>query len=81
LYRNNDASDSEAEDGPDNRIDLPAQASLKSSSSQVMQTAIRLVELGPRLQLQLIKIEDGFCEGKVLFHEYGMIDKDVNIEV
>lgn len=32
--------------------------------------AIKLTEVGPRLTLNLIKIEDGICSGKVLHHEY-----------
>ena len=28
-------------------------------------------KLGPRLCLQLIKIEEGLCSGEVLFHELG----------
>lgn len=30
-----------------------------------------LLQLGPRLTLQLVKIEAGLCEGEVLHHEYG----------
>lgn len=30
----------------------------------------RLREVGPRLTLQLVKIEDGLCDGTVLFHEF-----------
>lgn len=29
------------------------------------------LKLGPRLTLQLVKIESGLCEGEVLHHEYG----------
>ncbi|CCD24084.1 rRNA-binding ribosome biosynthesis protein NDAI_0C04240 [Naumovozyma dairenensis CBS 421] len=32
--------------------------------------AIRLTELGPRLTLKLVKIEEGICSGKVLHHEF-----------
>lgn len=32
--------------------------------------AIKLTEVGPRLTLKLIKIEEGICSGKVLHHEY-----------
>ncbi|GAA6052541.1 hypothetical protein JCM3770_003233, partial [Rhodotorula araucariae] len=31
--------------------------------------AVRLVELGPRMELGLVKIEEGVGEGEVLFHE------------
>ena len=30
----------------------------------------RLTELGPRLTLQLVKVEEGICEGEVMFHEF-----------
>ena len=30
----------------------------------------RLKEVGPRLKLQLIKIEEGICSGQVMFHEF-----------
>lgn len=31
---------------------------------------IRLIELGPRLNLTLIKIQEGISDGEVLFHQY-----------
>ncbi|KAA8514828.1 hypothetical protein F0562_018007 [Nyssa sinensis] len=33
--------------------------------------AVKLQELGPRMTLQLIKVEDGLCSGGVIFSEYG----------
>ena len=30
----------------------------------------RLTELGPRLTLQLVKVEEGICDGEVMFHEF-----------
>lgn len=32
--------------------------------------AVKLTELGPRLTLKLIKIEEGICSGRVLHHEF-----------
>ncbi|KAI5478877.1 hypothetical protein MNV49_004511 [Pseudohyphozyma bogoriensis] len=37
--------------------------------------AVRLVELGPRMELGLVKIEEGVGEGEVMFHE--MVHKSV----
>lgn len=34
------------------------------------QRAIRLSEIGPRLRLELVKVEEGMCDGKVMFHRY-----------
>ena len=30
----------------------------------------RLTEIGPRMTLQLIKIDEGVCSGEILYHEY-----------
>lgn len=38
--------------------------------SKFVMSACRLTEVGPRMSLQLIKIEDGVCSGEVLFHEF-----------
>lgn len=35
--------------------------------------AIKLIEVGPRLRLELRKIEEGICEGKTLYHAF--VDK------
>ena len=83
-------SDSEAEDDQDNRIDVPQEYVTKNkrkrkrmaSSTETMQSAVRLIEIGPRMQLQLIKIEDDLCSGKVIYHEYGefsLVHFQVNI--
>lgn len=62
-------SESDGEDGPDNQVVLPqnlaGRGNLKSNRS-----AIRLTELGPRLSLKLVKIQDGVGEGEVLYHSY-----------
>jgi ribosome biogenesis protein SSF1/2 len=39
-------------------------------------SVIRLVEVGPRLTLQLVKAEAGLCEGAVLYHRYKVKSKD-----
>ena len=37
---------------------------------RVEKRAIKLHELGPRLQLRLTKVEEGLCGGRVMWHEY-----------
>ena len=32
--------------------------------------AVKLVELGPRMELRMTKVEEGLCGGKVMWHEY-----------
>ncbi|CAH1108757.1 unnamed protein product [Psylliodes chrysocephalus] len=61
-------SESEAEDDPQNHVVL-AQKIASRGNVESGKSAIRLSELGPRLTLQLIKIEDGLLDGEVLYHE------------
>jgi len=63
-------SESEGEmDGDHNQIDLP-QSMPGRGNVKSQQSAIRLHELGPRLTLQLVKIEEGLCDGKVVHHSF-----------
>jgi ribosome biogenesis protein SSF1/2 len=39
-------------------------------TSHVEKRAIKLVELGPRLRLRMIKVEEGICEGRVMWNEF-----------
>lgn len=59
------SSESEMDDLPESRIILPEDYQDKKKNTSV---AIKLHELGPRLQLKLVKIEEGFCRGNVVFH-------------
>ena len=59
------SSDSEMDDLPESRIELPADYLDKKGGSNV---AIKRHELGPRLKLKLVKIEEGFCRGNVVYH-------------
>ncbi|XP_012921370.1 suppressor of SWI4 1 homolog isoform X1 [Heterocephalus glaber] len=63
-------SDSEAEpDGEHNITELP-QAVAGRGNMRAQQSAVRLTEIGPRMTLQLIKIQEGVGEGSVLFHSF-----------
>ena len=59
------SSESEVDDLPGSKITLPDDYLDKKKDSKV---AIRLHELGPRLKMKLIKIEEGLCRGNVVFH-------------
>lgn len=41
-----------------------------SSSSNVEKRAVKLVELGPRMRLRMVKVEEGICEGRVMWNEF-----------
>ncbi|KAM7441013.1 hypothetical protein ABFA07_006285 [Porites harrisoni] len=62
-------SESEGEEPADSRVTLPQDVPGRGNV-KAQQSAIRLTELGPRLCLQLIKIQEGMCSGEVLFHEF-----------
>lgn len=61
-------SESEAEDDPQSHVTL-AQKMVSRGNVESGKSALRLSELGPRLTLQLIKIEDGLADGEVLYHD------------
>ncbi|KAL0831782.1 hypothetical protein ABMA28_001320 [Loxostege sticticalis] len=61
-------SESEFEDDPNAQVVLPQTLASRGATAE-SKSAIRLVELGPRISFQLIKIEDGLMDGEVLFHE------------
>ncbi len=46
------------------------QETKQESSSNVEKRAVKLVELGPRMRLRLVKVEEGICEGKVMWNEF-----------
>ncbi|XP_070037718.1 peter Pan-like protein isoform X2 [Nicotiana tomentosiformis] len=55
--------------------DEAATVSLSSDIGRVnrasTKSAVKLQEIGPRMTLQLVKIEEGLCTGRVIFGEYG----------
>jgi len=62
-------SESEGEEAEESKVVLPqrmtGRGNLKSN-----QSSIKLTEMGPRLTLELTKIEEGVSSGEVLFHKY-----------
>lgn len=62
-------SDSEAEDTEENRMVLPQDFRGKGNKAR-QKSAIRLKEIGPRLTLKLLKIEEGVNTGAVLYHRF-----------
>lgn len=61
------SSESEIEDLPGSKIVLPDDYQDKKKNTSV---AIRLHELGPRLKMKLVKIEEGLCRGNVVYHAF-----------
>lgn len=69
-----DASDAESdmEDAQDerNKVNLP-QSYLGRGNQAESQRAVKLREIGPRMELRLVKVEEGIGGGEVLYHETG----------
>ena len=55
------------DDIPESKIVLPEDFQDKKKNTNV---ALKLHELGPRLKLKLVKIEEGVCRGNVVYHSY-----------
>ena len=61
------SSESELDDLPGSKIELPDDFQNRKKNTNV---ALRLHELGPRMTLKLIKIEEGVCRGNVVHHSF-----------
>merc|ERR1719469_707437 len=59
------SSDSAGETDDEEKAELP-QAT--HAAKQGQQVSIKLHELGPRLQLSLLKVQEGLCDGATLYH-------------
>jgi len=62
-------SESEGEEDEASKVTLPQGMAARGAVSG-QQSSVRLVELGPRMKLQLVKIEEGLLDGEVLYHEF-----------
>ncbi|XP_034251183.1 suppressor of SWI4 1 homolog [Thrips palmi] len=61
-------SDSEGEDDPNSHVIVPQH--LKFRGCQLAEkSAIRLHEIGPRMSIELMKVEEGLMAGDVLYHK------------
>uniref|UniRef100_G3MNQ9 Brix domain-containing protein n=1 Tax=Amblyomma maculatum TaxID=34609 RepID=G3MNQ9_AMBMU len=61
-------SESEVElDGATNQVVLPQKISSRGNTLN-QQSSVRMVELGPRIKLKLVKIEEGLMTGEVMYH-------------
>lgn len=69
LSRAGYGSESEADDEAAT-VNLPTNHRESRASSK---SAVKLQEIGPRMTLQLIKVEEGLCSGGVIFSEHGTL--------
>jgi len=60
-------SESEFEADGQNEVELPQDVPGRAGCERSSQAAIRLVELGPRLTFELVKVESGIVDGEILY--------------
>ncbi|ETN44204.1 uncharacterized protein HMPREF1541_10755 [Cyphellophora europaea CBS 101466] len=49
--------------------------------SRVEKRAVKLLELGPRMRLRLVKVEEGICEGRVMWNEFVHKTEEEKVEL
>ena len=66
-----------AEQGAGNAIET----TVAKGRQGVQKRAVKLIELGPRMTLRLMKVEEGLCNGKVMWHEHVTKSKEEEKEL
>ncbi|CAG8457693.1 1271_t:CDS:2 [Dentiscutata erythropus] len=69
VLREEHVSESEVESGVEATVTL-AQELIGSDSRKSDKRVIKLREIGPRMELLLVKIQAGLCDGEILYHEF-----------
>lgn len=75
YFRDGYASESEAEDDEQSHVVL-AQTLKSIGNLEDCKSSVKLHEIGPRLTMQLIKIEEGLLTGEVLYHDHVVKTED-----
>lgn len=70
FTRSGFGSESEGEDAEASRVDTEDVAVGGGRAVAAKQSRVRLSEVGPRMELEIVKVEEGLCGGRVLFHRY-----------
>lgn len=68
-YRDGNASESEGEEDENSQVVLP-QTLKRKGNLENNKSAVQLHEIGPRMTMQLMKIEEGLLTGEVLYHDH-----------
>lgn len=68
-----DNNDSEIEEEEAHRVTL-AEDYVGKGNKKSQLSAMKLVEIGPRLSLELYKVEQEVCEGDILYHKFNEKD-------
>ncbi|KAB7506567.1 Suppressor of SWI4 1-like protein [Armadillidium nasatum] len=79
FFKSEIPSESEVEDIP-SAVSVNSVIKKKGKSIN-HQSKVKLFEIGPRLSLELIKVEDGMCNGTVLYHKYVTKTSEEKLEI
>lgn len=60
-------ADSDVEEGVDNVVDVGSGIIGRKNTGT---RSVKLTEIGPRMELQLVKVQAGMCNGEVLYHRF-----------
>eukprot|EP00798_Chlamydomonas_sp_ICE-L_P030067 gene30067-35036_t len=60
--------ESEGEEAEASRVTLAQD--MGKGNVAARQSRVRLYEIGPRMELEIVKVEEGMCDGKVLYHAH-----------
>lgn len=63
-------SDSDVDHLPNAHIDVET---IKGDQVKKQKVKLRLYEIGPRISMQLVKIEEGFLNGPVFYHKFNKL--------
>ncbi|KAI8129649.1 Protein Peter pan [Lucilia cuprina] len=69
IMQDGNVSESEAEDDENSQVVLP-QTLKRKGNLENNKSAVQLYEIGPRMTMQLMKIEEGLLTGEVLYHDH-----------
>ncbi|KAI3648017.1 hypothetical protein MP228_008238 [Amoeboaphelidium protococcarum] len=69
VLRDAVVSESDVEDAADKSLVTLPEKYVGQNNKQSQQRAIKLTEIGPRIDMKLRKIQDGFCDGEVIYHD------------
>ncbi|KAJ3126177.1 hypothetical protein HK098_007809 [Nowakowskiella sp. JEL0407] len=72
ILRGAIVSESDVEDADESTVDISQKYVGRGNQAVAngeSQRAVRLVELGPRMRMKIMKIQTGLCEGEVVYHE------------
>ncbi|CAH2051765.1 unnamed protein product [Thlaspi arvense] len=70
-----DVSDYVTNEGDEEAATVTLSSDLGRVNRSSTKSAVKLQEIGPRMTMQLVKVEEGLCSGGIIFSEYENVDE------